>query len=99
MLSATIAASSRTPISSDDLRLRRKCTPTKKRPGAAVTRQWLVENVLDPEREGSERTLDVHVSRLRRKLGPGKHVETVWGIAKGNATSSRETLDRVCSGE
>ncbi|KFA90442.1 response regulator transcription factor [Archangium violaceum] len=51
-----------------------------KRPGAAVTRQWLVENVLDPEREGSERTLDVHVSRLRRKLGPGKHVETVWGI-------------------
>jgi DNA-binding response OmpR family regulator len=51
-----------------------------KRPGAAVTRQWLVENVLDPEREGSERTLDVHVSRLRRKLGSGKHVETVWGI-------------------
>ncbi|WP_257462738.1 response regulator transcription factor [Archangium lipolyticum] len=51
-----------------------------RRPGAAVTRQWLVENVLDPEREGTERTLDVHVSRLRRKLGPGKHIETVWGI-------------------
>jgi two-component system response regulator MtrA len=51
-----------------------------RRPGAAVTRQWLVENVLDPDREGTERTLDVHVSRLRRKLGPGKHIETVWGI-------------------
>jgi len=51
-----------------------------RRPGAAVTRQWLAENVLDPEREGTERTLDVHVSRLRRKLGPGKHIETVWGI-------------------
>jgi DNA-binding response OmpR family regulator len=51
-----------------------------RRPGAAVTRQWLVEHVLDPEREGTERTLDVHVSRLRRKLGPGKQIETVWGI-------------------
>lgn len=51
-----------------------------RRPGAAVTRQWLVEHVLDPEREGTERTLDVHVSRLRRKLGPNKYIETVWGI-------------------
>ncbi|MCB9680576.1 MAG: response regulator transcription factor [Alphaproteobacteria bacterium] len=50
-----------------------------RRPGAAVTRRWLVANVLDPEREGNERTLDVHVSRLRRKLGPGM-VETVWGV-------------------
>ena len=32
---ATIAASSPTPKSSEDLRLRRKCTPTKYRPGAA----------------------------------------------------------------
>lgn len=51
-----------------------------RRPGSAVTRQWLAENVLDPEREGTERTLDVHVSRLRRKLGPDKLIETVWGI-------------------
>ncbi|OJH35086.1 response regulator transcription factor [Cystobacter ferrugineus] len=51
-----------------------------RRRGASVTRQWLAEHVLDPEREGTERTLDVHVSRLRRKLGPGKHIETVWGI-------------------
>jgi len=52
-----------------------------RRPGAAVTRAWLADNVLDPEREGGERTLDVHVSRLRRKLGPcGRTIATVWGV-------------------
>ncbi len=51
-----------------------------RRPREAVTRQWLVEHVLDPEREGTERTLDVHVSRLRRKLGAVHCVETVWGV-------------------
>lgn len=49
------------------------------RPGAAVTRRTLVERVLDPDRDGDERTLDVHVSRLRKKLG-APLVETVWGI-------------------
>lgn len=52
-----------------------------RRPGAAVARSWLADNVLDPEREGTERTLDVHVSRLRRKLGvAGPRVATVWGV-------------------
>ena len=51
-----------------------------RRPGAAITRRWLAENVLDPSRDGGERTLDVHVSRLRKKLGAGGYVETVWGI-------------------
>ncbi len=46
----------------------------------ALTRRRLAERVLDPERDGSERTLDVHVSRLRKKLGRGNFVETVWGI-------------------
>lgn len=50
-----------------------------RRAGKAVTRQWLAENVLDPEKDGTERTLDVHVSRLRKKLGEPL-VETVWGI-------------------
>ncbi|HMV70236.1 MAG TPA: response regulator transcription factor, partial [Myxococcota bacterium] len=49
-----------------------------RRPGTPLSRQWLVHNVLDPDREGTERTLDVHVSRLRRKLGEGM-IETVWG--------------------
>src|SRR5437016_185076 len=39
ILSATIAASSPTPIRSDDLRLRRKCTPTKYKPCTIVLAQ------------------------------------------------------------
>jgi two-component system response regulator MtrA len=49
-----------------------------RRPDMAVTRSDLAEAALDM---GSERTLDVHVSRLRKKLGEAsKHLETVWGI-------------------
>ena len=52
-----------------------------RRPGMAVSRAWLAEHVLDPEREGGERTLDVHVSRLRKKMGAsGRRVLTVWGV-------------------
>ncbi len=50
------------------------------RPGAAVTRRALADGALDPDRDGTERTLDVHVSRLRKKLGGAKMIETVWGI-------------------
>lgn len=51
------------------------------RPGAAVSRATLVDRVLDPSRDGDERTLDVHVSRLRRKLGiAGSLIATVWGV-------------------
>jgi two-component system response regulator MtrA len=52
-----------------------------RRPGAAIARSWLCDHVLDPEREGTERTLDVHVSRLRKKLGAcGDWISTVWGV-------------------
>jgi DNA-binding response OmpR family regulator len=52
-----------------------------RRPGAAASRAWLAEHVLDPARDGDERSLDVHVSRLRRKLGDaGKRITTVWGV-------------------
>lgn len=52
-----------------------------KRAGQALSRAWLVSNVLDPEREGGERTLDVHVSRIRKKLARcGERVVTVWGV-------------------
>ena len=60
------------------------------RPGAALTRRSLAERVLDPERDGSERTLDVHVSRLRKKLGRGNLVETVWGIGYRLAAKADE---------
>lgn len=52
-----------------------------RRPGAAVSRSALVDQGLDPEHDGDERTLDVHVSRIRRKLGAAAaQIQTVWGI-------------------
>jgi two-component system response regulator MtrA len=52
-----------------------------RRLGSAVSRAWLAENVLDPDREGGERTLDVHMSRLRKKLGAAAGaIATVWGV-------------------
>jgi len=52
-----------------------------RRKGAAVTREALVEAALDPTQESSRRTLDVHISRLRNKLGEdAAQLETVWGI-------------------
>ncbi|MEM9191194.1 MAG: response regulator transcription factor [Myxococcota bacterium] len=51
------------------------------RPGSAMSRAALVQAALDPDRQGTERTLDVHVSRLRKKLGDeGARIETVWGV-------------------
>jgi DNA-binding response OmpR family regulator len=48
--------------------------------GEPVSRRWLLANVLDPEKEATERTLDVHVCRLRKKLGDTAVIDTVWGI-------------------
>jgi two-component system response regulator MtrA len=50
------------------------------RPGTAIARQWLADEVLDPGRHGTTRTLDVHVSRLRKKLGDAQYIRTVWGV-------------------
>jgi len=52
-----------------------------KRPGSALSRRALVEACLDPDNTGNERTLDVHISRVRKKLGvAGGQLQTVWGI-------------------
>ena len=52
-----------------------------RRKGSAVSRDAIVDAVLDSAHEGSRRTLDVHISRLRRKLGMASgQLETVWGI-------------------
>jgi two-component system response regulator MtrA len=48
-----------------------------RRPGAAITRAWLTEQVLGSD---TDRTLDVHISRLRKKLGSRELIATVWGI-------------------
>lgn len=52
-----------------------------RRKGSAVTRSWLADQTLCPDRPGTDRAIDVHVSRLRRKLGPlASAVQTVWGV-------------------
>ncbi len=52
-----------------------------KRVGEAVPRLTLVEEVLDPASADPMRTLDVHVSRLRKKLGDAsRQVATVYKI-------------------
>lgn len=48
---------------------------------SAVSRAQLVEQTLDADKEGTERTLDVHVSRIRKKLGEHAGIlKTVWGV-------------------
>ncbi len=47
--------------------------------GALVSRRTLLLTVWDQEYVGSSKTLDVHVSSLRRKLGDHGWVETVRG--------------------
>ena len=52
-----------------------------RRRGSAVSRAWLLEHIMGLESEATERTLDVHISRLRKKLGPaGTRIATVWGV-------------------
>jgi two-component system response regulator MtrA len=51
------------------------------RAGDAVSRDALTELALGPDRDGAERTLDVHMSRLRKKLKHGgRSIATVWGV-------------------
>ncbi|MFH1467656.1 MAG: response regulator transcription factor [Pseudomonadota bacterium] len=52
------------------------------RPDRAVSRQQLVEHALPEAGDRLERTLDSHVSRIRRKLGPESAacLRTVWGV-------------------
>ncbi len=49
-------------------------------PGAVVQRQDLLERVWDMNWYGPSKTLDVHMSSLRRKLGNPQLVETVRGV-------------------
>ncbi|HEX7153737.1 MAG TPA: response regulator transcription factor, partial [Thermoanaerobaculia bacterium] len=50
-------------------------------PGRTFTRQELVDRALGDDYEGTDRTIDVHVKNLRRKLGTaGDAIQTVFGI-------------------
>jgi DNA-binding response OmpR family regulator len=48
--------------------------------GLALTRQQLLDGAWGIDFEGDERTVDVHVRQLRRKLGAGLALSTVWGV-------------------
>jgi two-component system OmpR family response regulator len=51
------------------------------RAGRPVSRRTLAEHVLASLDEPDARTVDSHVARLRKKLGPGASaIVTVWGI-------------------
>lgn len=52
-----------------------------RRAGRPVERARIAEEAMADEGDGEARALDVHVSRLRKKLGvEGKRIATVWGI-------------------
>ena len=48
--------------------------------GLALSRRQLLEGVWGPDWYGDERTVDVHVRQLRKKLGPDLPLATVWGV-------------------
>jgi DNA-binding response OmpR family regulator len=49
-------------------------------PGLAMTRRQLLDGVWGADWYGDERTVDVHVRQLRKKLGDRFPLTTVWGI-------------------
>lgn len=50
-------------------------------PDHVFSRSDLLRQVWDYDFDGYDRTVDAHVARLRRKLGPpGDWIETAWGI-------------------
>jgi DNA-binding response OmpR family regulator len=48
--------------------------------GLALTRQQILDGAWGRGWYGDERTVDVHVRQLRKKLGPGLPLATVWGV-------------------
>ncbi|MCU1489159.1 MAG: regX, partial [Acidimicrobiaceae bacterium] len=49
-------------------------------PGIVLTRQQLLDGVWGTGWYGDERTVDVHVRQLRRKLGDALPLTTIWGV-------------------
>jgi DNA-binding response OmpR family regulator len=48
--------------------------------GLALSRQQLLDGAWGPDWYGDERTVDVHVAQLRKKLGSDLPLATVWGV-------------------
>jgi DNA-binding response OmpR family regulator len=48
--------------------------------GLALSRRQLLNGVWGDDWYGDERTVDVHVRQLRKKLGEDLPLATVWGV-------------------
>ena len=48
--------------------------------GLALSRRQLLAGVWGDDWVGDDRTVDVHVRQLRKKMGEGLQLETVWGV-------------------
>jgi DNA-binding response OmpR family regulator len=48
--------------------------------GLALSRRQILDGVWGPDWIGDERTVDVHVRQLRRKLGDALPLTTIWGV-------------------
>jgi DNA-binding response OmpR family regulator len=48
--------------------------------GVALTRRQLLDAVWGEDWDGDERTVDVHIAQLRKKLGDDVPLATVWGV-------------------
>lgn len=52
-------------------------------PGQTLTRDRLIEEIWGYDFEGNERTLDVHINRLRERFAPDKYgfvIRTIRGL-------------------
>jgi DNA-binding response OmpR family regulator len=50
-------------------------------PGWVFKREILLQQIWGDSYEGFDRTIDNHMTRLRKKLGPlGEKIDTVWGV-------------------
>jgi DNA-binding response OmpR family regulator len=61
-------------------------------PGRAFTREELVARAFGPDFDGFDRTVDVHITNIRRKLEPARepqYVVTVHGVGYKLATAAR----------
>jgi len=48
--------------------------------GLVLSRRQLLDGVWGPDWYGDDRTVDVHVRQLRKKLGAALPLATVWGV-------------------
>lgn len=50
-------------------------------PGRAFSREYLLKTIWGYDFDGFDRTVDTHITRLRKKLGPlGEKIATVWSV-------------------